>query len=93
MSSAIELVERNAENTLEIKARIPIWKMPSTIGNSYKQIMEHLEATGAKPAGMPYVRYLHLDWERLNNESKIASLLKMFTRKWNMLIGFPVAKY
>lgn len=90
MSFQIEVIEKETEYTLEINEIVPMWKMPMIIGSSYKAIAEYLGKKGLECIAAPYVRYIDLNWNELNNENKFFSFIKMVTKKWNMLIGFPV---
>ncbi len=90
MSNQIEVIEKETEHTLEINANVPMMKMPVVIGSSYKAIAEYLGKKGLECSGVPYVRYVDLNWSELNNENKFLLFIKMFTKKWNMLIGFPL---
>ncbi|MGD8780636.1 MAG: GyrI-like domain-containing protein [Ignavibacteria bacterium] len=90
MGKEIEIIEKEFQNTLEINIEVPMWKMPSVIGNSYKTIVNYLKSKNLEPSEAPYVRYLNIDWDILYKESKLTGFFKMFTRKWSMLIGFPV---
>ncbi len=90
MNNDIEIVERETEQVLEIHARVPMWKMPFVMSKAYKRIAEYFETAGVEPSGVPYAHYLNVDWADVNEESKFAAFIKMFTRKWEFLSGFPV---
>ena len=91
MDYIIEIIEKEAEFTLEVPADIPMWKMPVVIGKAYQEIGKYLENKNTKPSGPPFVRYLDVKWNEINKENKISAFVKMFTRKWKMVIGFPLA--
>ena len=90
MKNEIQIIEQGLKNTLEIKAKVPMWKMPVVIGKSYKKIVEHLEKSSIEPSEPPYIHYLNINWEEVKEEGRFSSFVKMFTRKWEMLIGFQV---
>ncbi len=90
MEYDIEIVEREPEKTLEVSTQLAVWKMPFVFGRTYGRIVKVLERQSAEPSGPPYARYLDVCWEELDKESKLAMLIKVFTRKWNLRIGFPV---
>ncbi|HNW94520.1 MAG TPA: GyrI-like domain-containing protein [bacterium] len=92
MRDAIVVVVRAAVPTLEISAQAPLWLMPMVIGKSYRAIIARLNALGEAAAGAPYIRYGGINWQDLERESKLAALLSMVTRRWDMRIGFPVSK-
>jgi effector-binding domain-containing protein len=90
MSKNVEVIEREMEYTLEIKAEAAMWKMPMLIGKSYKSIAEYMAKKNVECSSAPFVRYMNVNWEEVNKMSKFMMFLNMFTYKWNMLIGFPV---
>jgi len=90
MKNEIQIVEQDLKNTLEIKANIPMWKMPVMISKAYKKIVEHLEKSNIEPSDPPYIHYLNINWDEVKEEGRFLSFIKMFNRKWEMLIGFPV---
>lgn len=92
MTDQIITIDKPLEYTLEINVKAPMWKMPMVVGGSYKTIMAYMECLGIESSGAPYVRYLNLNWDALSRENKFITIIKMFTRKWNMLVGFPVAE-
>lgn len=91
MNETIEIVNRPAEKTLAVHARATMWQMPALIGRTYRRILACAKAQSLALTGAPYIRYLDIDWQEINNENKVAALLKSFRRKWDMEIGFPVA--
>ena len=90
METHIEIIEKENEYTLEIEAKIPTWKMPVVIWKAYKDIEKYISKNNSQPSGPPFVRYLNIDWSGIKKENKILGFIKMFTRKWSMVIGFPV---
>ncbi len=90
MSDPIEIIERGPEDTLEIEAETNVFKMPVTIKNSYKAILDLMKKREISPVNPPYVKYIKVDWNEVNTESKLSAFFKMFSRKWYMMIGFPV---
>lgn len=90
MTLSIEIVERKQVKTLEVYESIPMWKMPKVIGNTYQSITDYLESINTEPLDAPYIKYINLNWQALDTESKFAGFIKAFTRKWEMFIGFSV---
>jgi effector-binding domain-containing protein len=86
----VDVIEREMEYTLEIKAEAAVWKMPMIIGKAYKSIAEYMEKKNVECVPAPFVRYINVNWEEANQGGKFKMFLKMFTYKWTMLIGFPV---
>lgn len=92
MDNSVEIINNQAKCTIQITANIPMWKMPVVIGNAYKDITKYMDKNAAKPSGPPFVRYLNVKWNEINRVNKVTAFIKMFTRKWNMIIGFPIDK-
>lgn len=88
--SKVDVIEREMEYTLEIKAEAATFKIPMVIGKCYKSIMEYMEKKKVECSSAPYVRYIDVDWDAVNKTNKFMLFLKMITYKWNMVIGFPV---
>ena len=90
MKNDVEIIKKEKKFALEIAASTTMPKLPGTIKKSYQQINDYLAKVNAKPTEAPFVRYIHLNWEELNKQNKFIGLLKIFTQKWDMLIGFPI---
>ncbi len=88
--SKVDVIEREMEYTLEIKTEAAVFMMPMVFGKAFKSIGEHMDGKKIECKSAPFVRYLNVNWEEVNKMSKFMMFLKMFTYKWNMVIGFPV---
>lgn len=88
--SNIEVITRETELTLEIRAQVTMPKMPKLIKNSYESILEVMKKENIPVTKAPFVKYEKLNWEELNTQNKLIAFFKMFTQKWDVVIGFPV---
>jgi len=88
--SKVDVIEREMEYTLETKTESVTFMMPMVFGKAYKTIGEYMENKKIECVSAPFVRYINVNWEEVNKMSKFMMFLKMFTYKWNMLIGFPL---
>lgn len=88
---SVEVVTRSATATLAVKASLGMLQMAKVMGQSYQAILAQLEAQGLAPAGPPYARYTGLDWTELDKQGKLKMLLEVFTKKWNVEMGFPLS--
>ena len=86
----IEIVKRDAVHTLSLQAVCGTLSLPKVIGRSYKKIAEHMARRGIEMAGAPYVLYRGVDWEDLNTQGMLRMAVQLFTKKWNLEIGFPL---
>ena len=86
----IEIVKRDAVHTLSLQALCGTLSLPKVIGRSYKKIAEHMARRGIEMAGAPYVLYRGVDWEDLNTQGMLRMAVQLFTKKWNLEIGFPL---
>lgn len=91
MQTKVEVVSRESMDTLEIRAEAPQWKMPGVVGKSYQQIGTYLQELKAESSYVPYIRYVEVDWKKAGNANMFIAIVRLFTHKWKMLIGFPVA--
>lgn len=64
MADTFEIIEKALGSVVEIEERIPVWRMPATFGRDFKRIADYLESQGAEVVGMPYGRYVEMDWEK-----------------------------
>ena len=86
----IEIVKNEVVHTLSLQALCGTLSLPKVIGRSYTKIAEHMARRGIEMAGAPYVLYRGVEWEDLNNQGKLKMLIQLFTKKWNLEIGFPL---
>ena len=89
METLVKVVERDDQPALEINARCTVMNMPMVIPKSFKSIAEYMQSHKLKIEHMPYVRYLNVNWDDVG-ANKLVMFLKMFSHKWDMLIGIPV---
>ncbi len=92
MSAAIEVVERDFGNAIEIEERCSMLGMTKAFTRDYPRLMKYLEAKQVKPGGVPYARYLDINWEKETNRSGFMALLDVFTRRWHFQAGIPAAE-
>ncbi len=88
--SNIELISRETEQTLEIRAVVTMPKMPKVIKQSYDIILEYMKRKNIPVTKAPFVKYEKLDWVKLDTQNKVIGFFKMFTQKWDVVIGFPI---
>ena len=92
MSNKFEVIEKALGPVVEIEERIPVWRMPATFGRDFQRIADYLKSQGAEVVGMPYGRYVDMDWEKELNRGKLATFFAMFTKKWHFFVGMPASK-
>jgi effector-binding domain-containing protein len=86
---AITIVAREAQPVLETSAEARMWKIPGTLARGFGEVTSHIEKTGAGRAGMPFARYLEIDWQSVR-KGAFGQLIDMLTRKQKMRMGLPV---
>ena len=92
MADEFEVVEKALGPVVEIEERIPVWRMPATFAQDFKRIAEYLESQGAQIAGMPYGRYVEMDWEKEIYRGKVATFFALFTKHWHFYVGMPASR-
>ena len=88
----IEIIEKEIGNVIEIEEIIPMWKMPSIMGKDFNQILEYYKSKNIKDTGIPYARYIDVNWKEQVEKSFFANLIEVFTKKWHFYVGIPVPK-
>ena len=91
MAADIEVIQRTSQPALAIKAEAPSFKLPMIMGKSYGRIMAYMQAKGIEMNGAPYTLYQGIDWQQAGQASGLKAFIAMFTQKWKMEIGVPVA--
>ena len=92
MVDDFEVIEKTLGPVIEIEERIPVWRMPAAFGQDFKRIAEYLELQGAQIVGMPYGRYVEMDWEKEIYQGKLARFFTLFTKKWHFFVGMCASK-
>lgn len=88
--SSIELITRETERTLEIRKVVTVPQMAKAIQSSYTAILDLMRRKNIPVTRAPFVKYENLDWVKLNKQNKFIAFFKMFTHKWDVIIGFPI---
>jgi len=90
MHDAFEVVEKEIGNVIEISEAIAMWKMPIVIEKDLLSIYKYLkEETQEESIGIPYSRYVNVDWEAQMNKSIWQIFIDIFKFKWNLYVGIP----
>jgi len=92
MVASIEIVHRESQPALAIKAEAASVKLPMIMGKAYGRIMAYMQTKGIEMSDAPYTLYQDIDWEQAGQASGLKALFAMFTNKWKMEIGVPVAR-
>lgn len=91
MDTPYEIIEKAFGPVIEIEERVPIWKMAATFGRDFAEISDYIDRQGSSINGMPYARYLDIDWERENRMGAFSQFFRMLTQKWHFQVGMPTA--
>jgi effector-binding domain-containing protein len=91
MGVRFEIIEKEFGPVIEIEEQVSIWKMPATFGRDFERIFDYIRKQGCVLNGMPYARYLDIDWEVENSMGPFSQLLRMLTKKWHFQVGMPTA--
>jgi effector-binding domain-containing protein len=89
MASRCEIIEKEIGPVVEIEERAFIWQMPAAFRRDYGLLSRHIEAQGSSLNGMPYARYLDIDWEREQRAGMLSKLRRMLTARWHFQVGMP----
>jgi len=91
MAAQIEIIQRASQPALAIKAEVASFKLAMIMGKAYDRIMAYMQAKGIEMSGAPYTLYQDIDWQQAGQASGLKAFFAMFTHKWKMEIGVPVA--
>ena len=91
MPGDIEVVQRDGQPSLAIKVTAATFKLPMVMGKSYGKLMTYMQAKGIEMGGAPYTLYQDIDWAQAGQSKWLSAFIRMFTQKWKMEIGVPVA--
>ena len=90
MAEEIRIEEREAQPVVEVAAETRLWKIPKVLANGFGLARAHIEKSGAEVEGMPFARYLEVDWQAMHGKGAFAQFLDFLTNKQKMRIGmFP----
>ena len=92
MSNEFEIIEKTLGSVVEIEERVPVWRMPTTFGRDFQRIADYIESRGAKVTGMPYARYVDMNWEKELNRGKLATFFAMLAKQWHFFVGMSASK-
>jgi len=92
VTEAFEVVEKEIGPVVEIEEKVKVWQMPKTFGRDYEAINNYLLANDAKCSGMPYARYVDMDWEKEVNRGALGNLIAVLFSRWHFFAGLPSTK-
>ncbi len=88
----MEIIEKEIGHAIEIEEKARMFKMASVMGRDYKNICEYVNGEIGEDMGIPYARYLSVDWESQMSKNAFANFIEIFTKKWHFQVGIPVGK-
>jgi effector-binding domain-containing protein len=84
------IVEKEIGNVIEIAESIALWKMPQTIEQNLSTIYAYLQSQKQESGmGMPYTRYVDINWEEQMNKSIWQIFVDIFKYQWDLRMGIP----
>ncbi|XOF34977.1 MAG: GyrI-like domain-containing protein [Candidatus Electrothrix sp. YB6] len=86
----IERIEKEFGWVIEIEERIPLWKTASIMARDYARIRKYLEGKQGIKTGIPYARYLDVDWEAEMTKEGTGKFLRLLTGKRHVQVGIPI---
>lgn len=87
MSEVIAIEECEARTVVEVEAEARLWRIPKVLRSSFEIAREHIEAEGAEVEGMPFARYLEVDWDSVRTKGAFGQFLEFLTAKQRMRSG------
>ena len=87
-----EILEKEIGPVVEIEETAKVWQMPKIFGRDYEKINNYLVSNEAKCSGMPYARYVDMDWEKEVNTGPLGNIIAVLFKRWHFFIGIPGSK-
>ena len=87
MADEIAIEEREARAVVEVAAETRLWKIPKVLASGFETSRAHIEGAGATVEGMPFARFLELDWQSLRGKGAFGQFLDFLTTKQKMRSG------
>ena len=87
MAEEITIETREAVPVVEVAAETHLWRIPKVLAESFGIARQRIEQSGAKVEGMPYARYLEIDWDDMVGKGAFAQLIAFAFSKQKMRIG------
>lgn len=87
MAEEITIETREAQDAVEVAAETRLWLIPKVLARGFGIASKRIEASGAQVTGMPYARYLEIDWNDMVGKGVFGQLLDFAFSKQKMRIG------
>ncbi len=87
-----EILEKEIGPTVEIEEKVKVWQMPKTFGRDFEKINNYLVSNSAECSGMPYARYVDMDWEKEISRGLLANIVAVLFKRWHFFAGLPSSK-
>lgn len=92
ITEKFEIVKKDIGPVMEIEENVKVWQMPKTFAGDYEKINNYLVSNDAVCSGMPYARYVDMDWEKEVNRGLFANIVAMLFKRWHFFAGLPSSK-
>ena len=88
------IVELEARPAPAVKEIAKTLKMPKVMGDAYQKIKSHIDDQNlaGDATDMPFCIYCNLDWDVLNEKGLVATFKMLFTHRWYLEMGIPIAR-
>lgn len=90
MSTNIDLITRDEQKALVISDTVGMMKLAKVMGPAYRKIQAHLKEKGIEPVSAPLTSYVVDNWEETVNMKGLKAFFSVFTKKWQIQMGFEV---
>ncbi len=91
MTEPITVETLPAQPVFEVAAEPKLYQIPSALASGFAEAAAAIEAAGAERTGMPYARYLEVDWNSLDN-SALRQFIDIFFKRQKMQFGLKLAE-
>lgn len=87
----IKIETRPAGFALETESKVPLMKIAKFLGGAFSDLQTQAKASGVAVEGMPYCRYLNVDWDDEMSAGALKRVWRLLTQKMHMRAGMATA--
>lgn len=87
MVDEIKIEQFEARSAVEVAAETRLWKIPKVLASGFAAARTQIESSGVEVVGMPFARYLEIDWQAMRSMGGFAQFWQFLTGKQRMTAG------
>lgn len=94
MAEEISVREReSSQPAVEVPATVRLWQVPKALASGFAVARECIERAGGEVDGMPFARYLGIDWQSFRHKGAFAQFLQVLIGRQEMRSGLFTTRH